>query len=404
MNIVLFYILRKFFVNLTFTADKIILEKKIIVKKNAVLYRKDIIRTQVRKTFFMRIIAAKEVTLFTRGGKMRFFLSENEDADFLPKHGKIPLRPTFPETLFGAFIDTRALTGVLFFALTLRKIGVIFGGNYLDKVIRVLFTTAESVSEALPIIHIVVPKTAIFIGIFALSAWTFAFMRKLFALFGFETSVLKNSIYVKSGFITLYENQLALNSAETVVRTTAFSLITKRSPLYYNSVMIYPCANEKARSKLLKTLIKLDIPDQPPVKSPDRAFFGHCAVPLWCLAGFSAALIVLLLSELRSALIIRTALISGIMIFAYLTILFFFYMKSAKNIFSDSVVKISSRRAAALYTAFFPPCLIVCSTVSQNVLQKFSGICSVKINIFGRKNYTARLIPESSLTGQSFLR
>ncbi len=397
MKIILFYILRKFFVKLEIKGNLIVLEKRIFIRKTTLLNRADIVRAQTRRTLFMRLINAKEVTLFTQNGKVVLYLAEDETPDFLPKRGNVCLKPRFPERIFGAFIDTRALTGIAVFAVTLRKIAKIFGGSYFDGIIHAIFTTAESVTKALSIAHIVLPRTAVFLGIFAIVAWLFAFIRKILTLSRFELSSGNGSVYVKSGLITLYENQLVLNTAAVVSRTTLFSLITKRAPMYCRGVMVFPCASGKVRGKILRSFFGVRTRGANLVKSPSRAVFGHCILPMWLFIGFSAMLALLFITGNGSALITRTVLTAGIVISAYLFALFFLYMRSAESSFSEDYTMISTRRSAALYTAFFPTTLISGAVRRQTVFQQLSGLCTVKIALTERKICTARLIPESSL-------
>lgn len=397
MKIILFYILRKFFVKLEVKGNLIKLEKRLIIRKTVLINRADIVRTQTRRTLFLRFLRAKEVTLFTQNGKIVLYLAERETPDFLPKRGNFCLKPRFPEIVFGAFIDTRALAGIAVFALTLRKIAKIFGGSYFDRIIRAIFTTAESIAKALEIAHIVLPGTAVFLGIFALVAWIFAFLRKIISLSRFEISSENGSVYVKSGLITIYENQLVLNTAAVISRTTLFSLITKLAPMYCRDVMVFPCANGKVRRKILRSFFGIKPRATRSAKSPSRAVFGHCALPMWLFFGFSAALLFLFITGNGAALITRTLLTAGIFISAYLFLLFFLYMRNAESSFSEDFVMISTRKSAALYTAFFPTDLISGTVLRQSVFQQLSGLCTLKISLTEHKTCTARLIPESSL-------
>lgn len=398
MKIILFYILRKFFVKLKVNDSVIVLEKHIFIRKIVLLNRADIVRAQTRRTLFLRILKAKEITLFTQNGKITFFLAENETPDYLPKRRKICLKPRFFEVIFGAFIDTRALTGIAVFAFTLRKIAKIFGGSYFDGIIRAIFTTAESLAKALSIAHIVFPKTAVFLAVFALLSWIFAFFRKILSLSRFEVSSKNGEIFVKNGLITIYENSLVLNSTAVVSRTTFFSLITKRAPIYFRDVMIFPCSSKTTFRKILRSLFGVKMRLQSPVKSPLRAVFGHCALPMWLFIGFSAMLTLLFITGNGTALITRTLLTAGALISAYLFLLFFLYMRSAESAFTEEFVMISTRKSAALYTAIFPRTLIGGATLSQSTFQQMSDLCSLKISLPERKIFTARLIPKTALS------
>lgn len=408
MNLIFFYILRRFFVKLRVESEFIVLEKTLFVTVKTVLYRGKIVRVQTRRTPIMRVLGTKEVTLFTQGGKTRFYLRGNENCELLPKRGKGVIKPRFCEVLFGAFIDARALAGITFFAVTVNKIGKILGENYLDGVIRALFTTAESVTEALAIAHIVIPKAAVFIGITALTAWFLGFLRKLIALSGFEVGKTSGAVVVRSGFVTLYENELVLNSA-VISRETFISVLTAHKTLYCRNVMILPCADSRRCERFLRSYFGMSISHKPPIKSPNRAFFGHCAVPMWAFAIFSALLALLFLSGNGGALLLRSVFAAGVLISAYLVALYAMYMKQENHVFSPDFTAISCKKAAALYTAYIPCGLspktvkservfaprgyAVSSVLSQSAFQRFSGLCDLKITLPERSSFRARLVP-----------
>jgi len=408
MKLIFFFILRRFFVKLRVESEFVVLEKTLFVTVKTVLYRDKIVRVQTRRTPIMRVLGAKEVTLFTQGGKMRFYLRGNEKCDLLPKRGKTVIKPRVREVIFGAFIDARALAGITFFAVTVNKIGKILGENYLDGVIRALFTTAESVTEALAIAHIVIPKAAVFIGITALTAWFLGFLRKLIALSGFEVSKTSGAVVVQSGFVTLYENVLVLNSA-AISRETFISVLTARKTLYCRKVMVLPCADSRRCERFLRSYFGMSISHKPPIKSPNRAFFGHCAAPIWAFAIFSALLALLFISGNGSALLLRSVLAAGVLISAYLVALYALYMKRENHFFSTDFTAISCKKAAALYTAYIPcglspktvnservfaPCgYAVSSVLSQSAFQQLSGLCDLKITLPERSSFRARLVP-----------
>lgn len=412
MKLIFFYILRRFFVHLRVESDIVVLEKTLVIRRKTVLRRSGIVRTQVRRTAVMRVLGAKEVTLFTEHGKMRFYLRENEQSEILPVRGKNAVKPRFREVIFGAFIDARALAGITFFAVTLSKIGKILGENYLDSAIRALFTTAESVTEALAIAHIVIPRAFVFIGISALGAWFLGFLRKAIMLASFELSVGNGAVVVKSGFVTLYENALVRNSA-VISRETLFSLITKRKTLYCRKVMILPCADKWRCERLLRSYFGMSVPDKMPVKSPNRAVFGHCAVPMWLFAIFSVLFALLFITGNESALLLRSALTAGMIISGYLTALYALYMKSENHVFSRNFTAISCKKTAALYTAFLPCGILfssgkwgefavprglpVSATLSQSAFDKLSALCTLKVTLPERSAFRARLVPLAEL-------
>lgn len=412
MKLIFFFILRRFFVKLRVENEFIVLEKKLFVTVKTVLYRAKIVRVQTRRTPIMRVLGAKEVTLFTQGGKTRFYLRGNEKCDLLPKRGKSVIKPRFCEVLFGAFIDARALAGITFFAVAVNKIGKILGENYLDGVIRALFTTAENVTEALAIAHIVIPKAAVFIGITALSAWLIGFLRKLIALSRFEVGKTGGAVAVRSGIVTLYENELVLNSA-VISRETFISVLTARKTLYCRNVMILPCADSRRCERFLRSYFAMKPNGATPIKSPLRAFFGHCAVPMWALAIFSGLFLLLFVSGNGGALLLRSVFAAGVLISAYLVALYAMYMNRENHVFSPDFTAISCKKAAALYTAYIPRGLspktvnservfaprgyAVSSVLSQSAFQRLSGLCDLKITLPERSSFRARLVPLAEL-------
>lgn len=405
MKLIFFFILRRFFVKLRVESELIVLEKTLLITVKTVLRRGKIVRIQTRRTALMRVFHAKEVTLFTERGKLSFFLGENERSEILPSSAKNVIKPRFREVIFGAFIDARALAGITFFAITLNKIGKILGENYLDSAIRALFTTAESVTEALSIAHIVLPRAFVFIGIAALSAWFLGFLRKLIMLTGFEFGSANGAVVVRSGFITLYENALVQNSA-VISRETLFSLITKRKTLYCRKVLIIPCTDKAGCGQILRRYFGMN-PEPPTAKSPRRAFFGHCAIPIWSFAIFSALLAILCIFGVGSTPLLRSIAAAGALISLYLILLYALYFRHEKHIFSQNLTAISCKKSAALYTAFLP-CGILFSpkkslrfaaprglpvslTLSHSAFDKL--LCTLKVTLPDRSIYRARLVP-----------
>ena len=405
MKLIFFFILRRFFVKLRVESELIVLEKALLINVKTVLRRDKIVRIQTRRTVLMRVFHAKEVTLFTEHGKLLFFLGENERNEILPSSAKNVIKPRFREVIFGAFIDAKALAGITFFAITLNKIGKILGENYLDSAIRALFTTAESVTEALAIAHIVLPRAAVFIGIFALSAWLLGFLRKLVMLTGFEFGAVNGAVVVKSGFVTLYENAVVQNSA-VISRETLFSLITRRKTLYCRKVLIIPCTDNARCGQILRLYFGMN-PKPPTVKSPRRAFFGHCALPIWSFAIFAALLAILFIPSFGNALILRSIAAAGALISAYLILLYGLYFTREKHVFSQNFTAISCKKSAALYTAFIPCGILfspkkserfasprglpVSSTLSHSTFDKL--LCTLKITLPEHSAYRARLVP-----------
>ena len=182
MKFLLYYILRRFFVRLEVTRGKIVLTKGFFFKITAFIPRSSVVKIVIKRSPLLRFFRAKHVEIFTLNGKVEFYLGESEPVPFISRMPKVCIKPRFSEILFGAFIDARALAGIAFFAIVLRRIGKIFGSSYFDGIISALFSTAEKISDALLVVHVAVPKIAAFAAVFAVCAWIFTFIVKFLSL------------------------------------------------------------------------------------------------------------------------------------------------------------------------------------------------------------------------------
>ena len=374
MNLLLYYIFRRIFVKYNFTADYLILEKGLIFKRKTVLPLKSVVRITIRRNIPARIIGAKEITLYTLRSKTELFLPKNEQPDFIPKC-YFQAKPSFGKIAFGAFIDTRALGGVVIFAAILRKIGAVLGGEYSRKIVSLLFATAENISGALAVFHIAVPRIGAALGIFALAAWIFAYCRKLLHLAKFRVGKSGKFIFTASGITTLYEHIIVRNSSAFVLTHTAATLLAKRSPLYCRRVMIFPSVEISEISGVT-------------LNSPKRALLGRLALPLWLSAGFSAGLSALYLSKnFGQLLLLKTVLWSGLLISLYLLRLFFAYSKNAKAVFGKNEITVTERRGLRSYTCYFPADSVISLSLSQNIFQRFSGLCNIELRSSAREKF-----------------
>lgn len=395
MKLLFYFILRKLFVKLEITETEIRLVKGLVVKRAVVLPRASIVRVSMRRTLVMRLLGAREVTVFTLGGKISFFLSKNEPLPLIPQDRGEVLKPRFLETAFGAFVDTRALGGLFVFSAALRRVSAVFGGEYFDRVINALTKTANDLERALKFFQITIPKIAITIGVFAIGAWIFAYIKKLlrlarFRVFTGEIEIWGRVLIITSGVFTLYEHALVPNSA-AVSAETLTSLITRRAPLYLRGVMICPCVKRELLPKTLERLCGFKLPKNR-VKSPKRAFFGHIASPLSWLGALSAGLFAAY--RLEYSELLKIALYCGILVNLYTVVLYLLFMSRSGVALDDGFAAVISRRGLRLYTAVFPRSACVRSTITQSIFQKRSGLCNRKIAVVGDRRYTARLLPK----------
>lgn len=390
MNFLLYYILRRYFVRLKPSNDQIYLEKGILLKRSAIIPVPAITEIIMKRTPFLRIFRAKEVTIHTLNGKIKFFLHKNEKLPFVPEIRCVKIKPRFTEILFGAFIDTRALGGIFVFVAILRKIGALFGGDYSNKIVDAISTAAENVRRALELLHIAVPKIAATLAVFALASWFFAYLRKAARLSRFEIFRRGNILRVKSGLITLYEHTLVLNSDGIYAqsRDTATTIIAKRAPLYLRNTMILPCVKCEKLGQAVHTLCGMTLPKSK-ITPPNRAFMGFCGAPLGWSGAFAAALVLVYCTGLSLAMILKTALYSGVIVNLYAAAICLLYMKRS-GIAAGKSVCVSSISGLRLYN-FVLPCENVCmETRSQSLFQLKSGLCDIRVATVGKRKFKAR--------------
>ena len=393
MKFLFYYVLRRFFVDLDFSDGKITLTKGVFLKRTAVLPFSAITKTVVKQSPMLRLFRAKEITVFTLNGKIELFLNKSEQPPFLPIMPEISIKPRFREILFGTLIDTRALAGIAIFAATLQRVGRIVGSEYFDRMISALISTAEKLSETLMLIHVAVPKIAAFAAVFAVCAWSFAFIVKLLRLSGFCLSRRGNTVFVKSGVITLYETALVRNTAAVISRKTILCMLFKCSPVYYNETMVFPAASEMLFERIVTQTFGFMPESCISVKTPFGKTASHCIVPLWLLGLSSASLVMFYLSGLRFAQLIKTALYCAVFASGYTALCGVFLMKNAKSCFGKFRLKLSFRRGTAVYCVCFPHSLLCGHSRSQNLFQRGNGLCDYKAAVVGRKSFRARQLP-----------
>lgn len=352
-----------------------------------------VVRITVRRTLLLRIFGAKEISVFSLNGTLRFYLKSCDRLPFLPKPPKTLIKPRFREIAFGAFIDTRALGGVFVFTAVLRRISLVLGGEYVRELISVFTKTAAELEKALGFFKVAVPRAAVTLGVFALGAWVFAYIRKLLRLSAFRVSKSGGLLFVSSGVLTLYEQVLVPNSAAAVYCDTITCLAARRAPLYLRGVMLCPCVKRDKLEKTLKTLCGLSIPPNR-LSPPPRAFLGYTAAPLAWAGAFGAFLFAACHGE-HSAMLLKTVLYSGMVVSLYTAVLYLFYMYRSSVSADERFTSISARRGLRLYTAVFPNNTVTESAVSQSVFQRRRGLCNFTLSLIERRSFTARQVPRS---------
>lgn len=399
MSFFLYYILRRYFVRLEFADGEIRLEKGIWFKRTTVLPVSAIMQIMVKRTLIMRIFHAKEVKLGTLNGEIKLYLKKGEYPPFLPEFRTAQIKSRFGEILFGAFIDTRALGGIFVFIAILRKISAVFGGDYSDKIVNAISTAAENVTRVLELLHIAVPKIAAALAVFAIASWIVAYLRKVARLSRFGISRRGNILFVKSGLITLYEHTLVLNSNGVFAAScdTITTILAGRAPLYLGNTMISPCVKRKNLTKTLHALCKMTI-EKSKISPPKRTFLGFCGAPLGWSGAFAAALAVVYCTKLRAAILLKTALYSGVFVALYTAVICLVYMRYSGVRVGESVC-VSGRKGLRLYNSIFAKGNIRMETRSQSLFQRKPGLCNIKISISGKRKFAARQLIKSEIPG-----
>lgn len=398
MNFLLYYLLRRFFVQLSFTENALLLEKGLILRRKSVLPLVNIVRVGTERSLVHRIFAAKKVTVYAVRGKLTFYLRSSEPLPFLPEIRSPSIRPRFSELLFGAFFDTRALGGIALLAAFLRRVSTLFGGEYFDGIMSAISATADTLTNTLSALHIAVPKIAAVLAVFILAAWVLAFVRKLLRLSRFRAARHGGLLRVQSGIITLYDDLLVLNSASPVTVSPLSAILAKRAPIYLRGVMIHPAVTPVNTARLLRVLCGLSPENAPQVKPPLSAFMGFCAAPLWWAAGLSGGLTLVYLSKwLRSAMLLKTVLYCGLIVSLYTVVVSLLCMLHSEIAAGERTVKLSMRRGLRLYSYTVPRKAIIGKALSQSLFQRRSKLCHIRLLTVERLRLTARQLIKSEI-------
>ena len=383
---------------LCFEREYIILEKGLFLRRRAVVPLKAITRTEIRRSVLLRMIYGKEIIVETLSGKISFYLKKNEELPFLPKNRGRIIRPDRFSVLFGAFVDTRALSGVLMFSFTVYRIGKIFGSSYIEQIISAISDTAAELTRVLELLHIAVPRAAAVIAVFVLTAWGFAFLVKLLGMADFRVSSHSGCITVKRGLITLYESVVVLNNLDAVISCdTVSTLAARKAPLYARGTMIFPPADKAISRRIVGALCGFPREEPHEIRPPLKALFGHCALPLGWLSGFSAALILtkiaLHFELIPSAELLKALLWYGFSASLWAVFACGLYWKFSGISEGEDFLKITARNGYRLYGGYIPKRMTVLETVSQNPFQSRSGLCDRTVTLYGKRKFRLRNIP-----------
>lgn len=398
MNFILYYILRRFFVSISFDNRVIHLEKGLILRRISDIPYNSAVMCEIRRSSLLRLLGGKHVTVVTHSGGISFYLKRGERLPFLPEHAGAVIKPSRFGIICGAFEDTRAFGGTLTFAAAISRVGSILGKEYSGRITAALELAADSISETLSAVNIAVPRIAAVIAVFLMAAWLFAFARKTIMLSRFSLSAKKGFVTVNHGIITLYESTLVLNNINAVIsRRAVTGTLSHTAAIYCMGRMFFPPINDSGRKRLLKSVFGLDHPDSIPIKPPLGAFFAYCAVPFWWFWGSAAALSAIYLGECWGVIpplpLIRSVLWFAAAISLYNVFARALYMSRCEMAAQDGILGLTCIKRSRLYTAEIPRSKIVRQKTRFTRFSQKSGLCDRYFGVYGEKNFILRKIP-----------
>ena len=400
MDFILYFLLRRFTVRLKISKSSIWLLKGLLFRREYYAPFEAITLIEQRQTIIMRLFGAKEITIYTLSGK-GFTLWLKNSEQIINIHG-VTIHPKKRQMLLGALVDTRALSGVVVFLLTMRRIYSVLGSGYYDKAIAALYKAAGELKLVLERVNITIPQIAAVAAVIVAAAWLSKFLWKLLAMSRFRVIAMRDYIVIRRGFFTLYQCAVVRRNISAVVTADNLTtLLFGAAPLYVRHTMIFPPATLKVRKRI--TNILCDIPceyNQRRIKPPLRAVFGHCAQPLSWLAVFGGAYGLLWLGQYLEYLppvpLLKSLMLAGAAVSAWYAAVYAVYMFRSSIICTESSAEITARRGARLYTAAVNSKMRTQSVLTRNIFQLFSGLCDAEIRVLGGGKFRLRNIPHKS--------
>lgn len=405
MDFLLYFILRRIFLRMELTPDRITVTKGLIFRRRCDIPASAVTKVELRRTIVLRLLRGKRVEISTLCGGTFFYLREWERLPFLPEYEGASVKAGALQCIAGAFVDTRALSGVVTFGLFLNRIGGAFGSESFSRIMTAMVGAAEGITQLLSALHIAVPRVTALAAVFIGSAWLFVFLRKALGMLRFRLSCGGGCITIRRGVFTLYECRLVRNNLTACLRCdTLTTLLLRSAPLYCHDVMLFPPVDRRTADRILSKMCRLPVKKlNDRVIPPFSALFGHCAVPLMWLGGFSAALLLTFIAEPIAADLIQSLLWSGAAISLWFVVTYGIYMRLSGASRAAGVTGLSFRRGARLYTAVIPDEKAPMYILGRNLFQKFSGMCDITLAVAGRKRYKLRNVPHSEIN-RMFLR
>ena len=400
MEFILYFVLRRLFLRTELTADKIVVSRGLLLRRRYEIPLSAVTKIELRRTVVLRLLHGKRVEVSTLSGGVAFYMRAWEHLPFLPDYDGAFISASPLQAVAGAFIDTRALRGVVTFWLFLNRIGNVFGDDSFERIMSALSGAADEVRRILAALHIGVPRVTAMTAVFVVAAWLFVFLRKALGMLRFRLSCESGYITVQRGVFTLYECRFVRNNLTGVTRCdTLTTLLMRSAPLYAHDVMLFPPVTRRCADRILEKMCRLPPPESPGVKPPASALFGHCAAPLGWLAAFAGGLVLTFIAEPIAADLVQSILWTGAAVSLWFAGTYAVYMRLSRVSRGRGVTNIAYRKGARLYTSLLPDRKLACTITGRNPFQKLSGMCDITLVIAGRKRLKLRNVPYSGIKG-----
>ncbi|MBE6901370.1 MAG: hypothetical protein E7478_02755 [Ruminococcaceae bacterium] len=398
MEFILYFVLRRFFVSVKTDAHGIHLRKGLIFRRVSFVPAAVISSVQVKRTPLLRLLCGKKVTIRALGGKVTFYLKNNEPLSFLPQQEiSLSLRHRSGSVLLGALCETRALGGMILFSTSLTRIGNILGSGYYDRIMNAINQTAQGFDKLLSDLRIAVPSVTAVLAVFVAAAWAFAFLRNSLRLCRFNVGIGACYAIARHGLLTLYEDIVVPNNlSASVISNTASTLLFRAAPIYCGDILTVLPMDNAAQNTAFRHLTGITLPDRFCTIPPKKAIFGHIAVPFGWGAAFAAALVLCYLTN--SDPILRTLLWAGVWVCLWYSFLFGMYMLRSGTTQHSNATIMSARHGVRLYTACIPADSTAYRRTDVNIFQLKDDMCDMRIYCRGHLRLRLRNVPNDQRT------
>lgn len=194
-------------------------------------------------------------------------------------------RPRWTDIAFLSIIVSDTLTGVIFLATFINKAGDILGEEFRRRIIDGL----EGIASLLTVF---IPKTAAVLALILLGGWLAGFIRNFFHYIDFTARREKETITVRSGWLTKREVSCRVDAVNYLDYRQ--SIITRLLRLYMVFIhcvgygkgsnelsVLIPAADSRDCKRTLKTLLPEFIGRPPQIRPPRGSVIRYCMLPFW---------------------------------------------------------------------------------------------------------------------------